>query len=77
MALYRASRRRNWVTCRQGLCGLLVGERDLGEMLVDSPQVPLVSATGSTAMGRAVAPKLAARFAGAARCLSASTQLWS
>jgi aldehyde dehydrogenase (NAD+) len=46
-----------------GLCGLLVGERALGEMLVESESVPLVSATGSTAMGRAVAPKLAGRFA--------------
>ena len=46
-----------------GLCGLLVGERELGEMLVESATVPLVSATGSTAMGRAVAPKLAERFA--------------
>jgi aldehyde dehydrogenase (NAD+) len=46
-----------------GLCGLLVGERGLGEMLVESESVPLVSATGSTAMGRAVAPKLAGRFA--------------
>jgi aldehyde dehydrogenase (NAD+) len=40
-----------------------VGERGLGEMLVESEMVPLVSATGSTAMGRAVAPKLAGRFA--------------
>jgi aldehyde dehydrogenase (NAD+) len=46
-----------------GLCGLLIGERALGEMLVESEDVPLVSATGSTVMGRAVAPKLAGRFA--------------
>ncbi len=46
-----------------GLCGLLIGDAALGQQLVDSPLVPLVSATGSTAMGRAVAPKLAARFA--------------
>jgi aldehyde dehydrogenase (NAD+) len=46
-----------------GLCALLVGDVQLGELLVDSAQVPLVSATGSTAMGRAVAPKLAKRFA--------------
>ncbi len=46
-----------------GLCGLLIGDAVLGQQLVDSPLVPLVSATGSTAMGRAVAPKLAARFA--------------
>ena len=42
---------------------LLVGDADLGQLLVDSPQIPLVSATGSTAMGRAVAPRLAGRFA--------------
>jgi aldehyde dehydrogenase (NAD+) len=46
-----------------GLCGLLIGDAVIGQQLVDSPLVPLVSATGSTAMGRAVAPKLAARFA--------------
>jgi aldehyde dehydrogenase (NAD+) len=35
----------------------------VGEALVDHPKVPLVSATGSTAMGRAVGPRLAQRFA--------------
>jgi aldehyde dehydrogenase (NAD+) len=44
------------------LSTLLLGDAKLGELLVDSPLVPLVSATGSTAMGRAVAPKLAKRF---------------
>ncbi len=47
----------------KGLATLLIGEASVGQQLVDSPLVPLVSATGSTAMGRAVAPKLAARFA--------------
>jgi aldehyde dehydrogenase (NAD+) len=46
-----------------GLCALLIGDATLGQLLVESPRIPLVSATGSTAMGRAVAPKLAARFA--------------
>ena len=46
-----------------GLSGLLIGKKDVGEALVDSPLVPLVSATGSTAMGRAVGPRLAQRFA--------------
>ncbi len=46
-----------------GLSGLLIGGRDLGEIIVDDHRVPLVSATGSTAMGRIVGPKLAARFA--------------
>ena len=47
----------------RGLSTLLLGDRTLGEQLIDSPFVPLVSATGSTGMGRAVAPRLAARFA--------------
>ncbi len=42
---------------------LLIGERAIGEVLVDHPKVPLVSATGSTAMGRIVGPRLAGRFA--------------
>jgi aldehyde dehydrogenase (NAD+) len=41
---------------------LIVGSRDVGEALADAPQVPLVSATGSTAMGRAVAQRVAARL---------------
>jgi aldehyde dehydrogenase (NAD+) len=47
----------------QGLATLLIGDATVGQQLVDSPLIPLVSATGSTAMGRAVAPRLAARFA--------------
>jgi aldehyde dehydrogenase (NAD+) len=47
----------------KGLSALLVGDVRLGEMLVDDARIPLVSATGSTAMGRAVAPRLAKRFA--------------
>ena len=46
-----------------GLSEVLIGGRDLGEVLIDDARVPLVSATGSTAMGRAVGPRLAARFA--------------
>ena len=46
-----------------GLSALLIGDAKLGELLVDSPQIPLLSATGSTAMGRAVGPRLAKRFA--------------
>ncbi|REM67440.1 aldehyde dehydrogenase family protein, partial [Mycobacterium tuberculosis] len=47
----------------EGLLGLLLGQRDIGEVLVDDHRVPVLSATGSTAMGRQVGPKLAARFA--------------
>jgi aldehyde dehydrogenase (NAD+) len=47
----------------KGLAMLLIGDATVGQQLVDSPLIPLVSATGSTAMGRAVAPRVAARFA--------------
>jgi aldehyde dehydrogenase (NAD+) len=46
-----------------GLSTLLLGGREIGELLVDHPGVPLVSATGSTAMGRAIAPRLSQRLA--------------
>lgn len=45
------------------LLKVLIGDRAVGEVLVDHPKVPLVSATGSTRMGREVAPRLAKRFA--------------
>ncbi|MET0389455.1 MAG: aldehyde dehydrogenase family protein [Polyangiales bacterium] len=45
-----------------GLSQVLVGGRALGEQLARHPGVALVSATGSTAMGRAVAPIVAQRF---------------
>jgi aldehyde dehydrogenase (NAD+) len=45
------------------LSSVLIGGASLGELLVDDPRVPLVSATGSTAMGKKVGPRLAQRFA--------------
>ncbi len=47
----------------EGLAAVLIGGRAVGETLVDHADVKLVSATGSTAMGRAVAPRVAGRFA--------------
>jgi aldehyde dehydrogenase (NAD+) len=44
------------------LSQVVQGAREAGEALVDDPRVALLSATGSTAMGRAVAPRVAARF---------------
>lgn len=41
---------------------LLLGGRELGAALAADTRLPLLSATGSTAMGRAVAPVVAARF---------------
>ena len=45
-----------------GLSQLVLGMADVGDVLVTSHDVALVSATGSTRMGRAVAPKVAERF---------------
>jgi aldehyde dehydrogenase (NAD+) len=45
------------------LSTLILGDREAGAALVDDPRVRLVSATGSTEMGRAVGPRLARRFA--------------
>ena len=46
----------------EGLSELLIGERAVGEALVAHPAVKLVSATGSTTMGRAVGIACAAQF---------------
>jgi aldehyde dehydrogenase (NAD+) len=45
-----------------GLVQLVQGGREAGEALVEDGRVALVSATGSTAMGRKVGPKVAERF---------------
>ena len=45
-----------------GLSELLIGHADIGEQLVDDKRVPVISATGSTAMGRKVGPRVAERF---------------
>jgi aldehyde dehydrogenase (NAD+) len=45
-----------------GLLEIVQGGRATGEALADDPRVPLVSATGSTRMGRALGPRVAARF---------------
>jgi len=50
-------------TAPEGLSAVMFGDREIGELLVDHPKIALVSATGSTAMGRAVGPRLANRFA--------------
>ena len=46
----------------EGLLQCVQGGRDVGEALVDDPRVALLSATGSTAMGRTVGPRVAQRF---------------
>jgi len=48
--------------CPAGLLGLLIGGRDVGQALAESRRFPLISATGSTAMGRAVGVAVARRM---------------
>jgi aldehyde dehydrogenase (NAD+) len=50
------------VPAPKGLASVLLGAREPGEALVANPKVALVSATGSTAMGRIVGPRVAERF---------------
>jgi aldehyde dehydrogenase (NAD+) len=45
-----------------GLVQLVIGGPAIGEALVNSKDIPVVSATGSTRMGSIVGPKVAARF---------------
>ena len=47
----------------EGLSQVLIGRAEIGEAMVDDPRVALISATGSTRMGRAVGARAAARFA--------------
>ncbi|MEZ5869497.1 aldehyde dehydrogenase (NAD+) [Defluviimonas denitrificans] len=46
----------------EGLVQLVIGGPDVGEALVNSKDVPIVSATGSTRMGGIVGPKVSARW---------------
>ncbi|MCU0815801.1 MAG: aldehyde dehydrogenase family protein [Cypionkella sp.] len=46
----------------EGLCQLVVGGPQIGAVLVDSPLVPVLSATGSTRMGSIVGPRVMARW---------------
>jgi len=45
-----------------GLIQTIIGDRDIGEVLTNSTQIPLVSATGSVPMGRAVSSAVAGRL---------------
>jgi aldehyde dehydrogenase (NAD+) len=46
----------------EGVSNLLVGEREIGEKLAADNRVPLLSATGSTRMGKAVGAAVGARL---------------
>jgi len=46
----------------EGVSGLIVGGREIGEWMAADTRVPLISATGSTRMGKAVGTTVAARL---------------
>lgn len=46
----------------EGVCNVVIGERDLGERIANDKRIPLVSATGSTRMGKAVGAAVGARL---------------
>jgi aldehyde dehydrogenase (NAD+) len=48
--------------CPPGLLGLLIGGADIGRSIAQSPVFPLVSATGSTRMGRSISVAVAERL---------------
>jgi aldehyde dehydrogenase (NAD+) len=61
MALFeRAAARLGGVP--EGLAELVIGGADRALQLADDPRIPLVSATGSTLMGKALAPRISARL---------------
>jgi aldehyde dehydrogenase (NAD+) len=61
MALVRRATER-FGNAPEGLVQLVQGERAVGAALVDDRRIALVSATGSTSMGRAIGPRVAQRF---------------
>jgi len=62
MKILQRAIRRFGADTLEGLAQIVVGGHAIGEALVASKDVPIVSATGSTRMGAIVGPKVAARF---------------
>src|SRR6476659_311327 len=46
----------------EGVCNLTIGDRETGEWMADDKRIPLISATGSTRMGKAVGAAVGARL---------------
>ncbi len=46
----------------EGVCNLVIGGRDVGEWMASDKRIPLISATGSTRMGKAVGAAVGARL---------------
>ncbi|MCB1593123.1 MAG: aldehyde dehydrogenase family protein [Alphaproteobacteria bacterium] len=61
-ALFLQACKRFGTDAPDGLSQLLIGDREIGAIMVDDQRVPVISATGSCAMGRIVGPRVAQRF---------------
>ena len=46
----------------EGVCNLIIGDKVIGELMTNDSRIPLISATGSTRMGKAVAVAVGARL---------------
>ena len=46
----------------EGISSVVIGDREIGELMAQDGRVPLISATGSTRMGKLVAQNVAARL---------------
>jgi aldehyde dehydrogenase (NAD+) len=46
----------------EGVCNMITGGREVGEWISEAPEIALVSATGSTRMGKAVSASVGARL---------------
>ena len=46
----------------QGISGLVIGDAEIGDLMAKDNRIPLISATGSTRMGKIVAQNVAARL---------------
>jgi aldehyde dehydrogenase (NAD+) len=46
----------------EGVSNLIIGDKEIGKLLTNDTRIPLISATGSTRMGKAVAAVVASRL---------------
>lgn len=46
----------------EGVCGLITGGREAGEWMTSDHRIPMISATGSTRMGKAIGQAMASRL---------------
>ncbi|MDP9077607.1 MAG: aldehyde dehydrogenase family protein [Bacteroidota bacterium] len=46
----------------EGVSCLVIGDREVGELMANDPRVPLISATGSTKMGKSIGAAVGARL---------------